>query len=173
MTATSNLTSMDLQGRKWSTSFSGAQQPVASIYPSLEHWSSTSFQSPSSHEVPSVSSLVPSSVSTLMPGYKPATTENLYPALPSSFEVTPEPQLSGTSPSGSSDVQDQKTLALPLPSSDTPQDVQHREPSHGGPLEEGSIGLMLLKNVPGENPGMVKKILTWCFDEAQKLTYEF
>lgn len=158
MTAASDFTSMDLQVQTGSTSTSDAQQPVvASIYPSLEHWSSTSFQSPSSHEVLSISSLVPSTVLTLMPHYKPAANGNLYPEPPSFTEVTSEPQFPGisSSPSGSSEAQDQNTHSSPLPCSDNPQDVKQRKPSDVGPLEEGSVGLMLPKDLPDEEPGMV------------------
>ncbi len=158
LTAANDFTSMDLQVQTGSTSTSDAQQPVvASIYPSLEHWSSTSFRSPSSHEVLSISSLVPSTVLTLVPHYKPAANGNLYPEPPSFSEVTSEPQLPGTSfsHSGSSEPQDQNTHSSPLPCSDNPQDVQQRKPSDGGPLEEGSVGLMLLKDLPDDEPGMV------------------
>ncbi|KAK9514179.1 hypothetical protein VZT92_027665 [Zoarces viviparus] len=138
-------TSMDSQVNAGSASASDAV--VASLYLSLEHWTSTSFQSPTSHEVLSVSSLVPSTVITLMPHYKPSENENLYQEPPSCYTVTPEPQLSGTSssPFGSSEPQDQKTLPSPLPCADNPQVVQQRKPSDGGPLEEGSVVLMIPK----------------------------
>ncbi|KAM7383088.1 hypothetical protein PAMP_002770 [Pampus punctatissimus] len=140
---------MDLQTGSTRTSIS--QLPVvASIYPSVEHWSSTSFQSPTSHEVLSVSSLVPSTVLTLIPNYKPASNGNLYPELQSFSEVTSEPQLPQTSssPTGSSEAKHHKTRTSPLPFGDNPQDVHQRKPSDGGPLEEGSIGLMFAKDVP-------------------------
>ncbi|KAM7421339.1 hypothetical protein PAMA_015475 [Pampus argenteus] len=149
----SDFASMDLQTGSTRTSISRLPV-VASIYPSVEHWSSTSFQSPTSREVSSVSSLVPSTVLTLMPHYKPASNGNLYPELQSFSEVTPEPQLPQTSssPTGSSEAQDHKTITSPLPFGDRPQDVQQRKPSDGGPLEEGSIGLMFAKDVPDEKP---------------------
>ncbi|KAM6995300.1 uncharacterized protein LKV04_007523 [Tautogolabrus adspersus] len=153
-TATNDFTSMDLQLQA-STIHSDAQQSViASIYPSLEHWSSTSFQSPTSHEVLSVSSLVPSTVLTLVPHYKPTEKNILYPELPSFSGVNPEPQLPGTSstPSGSSEAQDQNTLTSQLPFSDTPPEVQERKPSDGTPLEEGSVGLIIPKDFPHEEP---------------------
>ncbi|XP_051261844.1 putative serine protease 29 [Dicentrarchus labrax] len=155
MTATSDFKSMDLEVQTGSTSTSDAQQPVvASIYLPLDHWSSTSFQGPTSHEVLSVSSLVPSTVLTLMPHYKPAASGNVYPEPPSLTEVAKEPQLPevSSSSSGSSEVQDQNTLTLPLPCCDNLQEVQQRKPSDGGPLEEGSIGLMLPKYLPEEEP---------------------
>lgn len=158
ITATSNFTSMDLQAQTGRISISDAPQPVvASIYPSLEQWSSTSFQSPTSHEVLSISSLVPSTILTLMPHYKPAANDSLYPEPPSFFEVTSEPQLPGTSSSlsGPSEDQNQKALTSPLPCSDNLPEVQLRKASDGGPLEEGSVGLMLLKDLPGEEPGTV------------------
>lgn len=156
MTAPGDFTSMDLQVGAGGTSTSDAQQPVvASLYQSLEHWSSTSFQGPTCHEVLSISSLVPSTVLTLMPHCKPAAGGNLYPEPPSFSEITSEPQLPGTSffPSGSSETQDQKALTSPLPSSDNSQEVLQRKPSDGGPLEEGSVGLILPKDLPDEEQG--------------------
>ncbi|XP_044064275.1 transmembrane protease serine 6-like isoform X2 [Siniperca chuatsi] len=145
---------MDLEVQTDSTSTSDAQQPVVpSICPSLKHRSSTSFQSPTSHEVLSISSLVPSTVLRLIPHYKSAANGNLYPVLPSFFEVTSEPQLPGTSPSGSSEAQDKKTLSSPLPCSDNLQEIQQRKPSDGGPLEEGSVGLMIPRDLPDEEQG--------------------
>lgn len=169
MTATSDFESMDLQVQTFD-----AQLPVvASIYPYLEHWSSTSFQSPTSHEVLSISSLVPSTVLTLMPHYKSPANGNFYPELQSFTEVTSEPQPPETSapPSGSSEAQDEKTLTSPFNFGDNPQDIQQRKPSDGGPLEEGSVGLMLPKDLPHEQPGMeiVKGVGSmWIFDEAPK-----
>ncbi|XP_035862654.1 serine protease hepsin-like [Sander lucioperca] len=154
MSTTHDFTGMHLHVQASSTSASDAQQPVvASIYPSLEQWSSTS-SSPTSHEVLSVSSLVPSTVLTLIPHYKPPANGNVYPELSSLYEVTSEPQLPGTlsSPSGSSKAEDQKTLASALPCCDNSQEVQQRKPSDGGPLEEGSVGLMLPKDLPAEEP---------------------
>ncbi|CAK6964285.1 testisin-like [Scomber scombrus] len=146
---------MDLHVQTGRTSTYDAQLPVvASIYPSLEHWTSTSFQSPISHEVLSISSLVPSTVITLMPLYQPAVNGNLYPELQSFSEVTSQPQLPETSapPSGSSEARDQKALTSPLPFGDNPQDVQQRKPSDGGPLDEGSVGLMFPKDFPEQEP---------------------
>ncbi|CAJ1062791.1 transmembrane protease serine 9-like [Xyrichtys novacula] len=154
-TVSSDFTSMDLQPQTDDHINSGAQQPVIpSIYPSLEYWSSKSFQSPTSHEVLSVSSLVPSTVLTLVPHYKPAVEGNLDPELPSVSEVKPEPQLPGTSssPSGSPEARDQTTPTLPLPLSDAPPEAQQRKPSDGSPLEEGSVGLMLPKDFSDESP---------------------
>lgn len=174
MTATSDFASMDLHVQTGSTSTFDAQLPViASIYPSLEHWSSTSSPSPTSHEVLSISSLVPSTVLTLMPHYKPAANGNLYPELKSFSEVTSEPQLPETSssPPGSSEAQDQNILTSPPSFGDNPLDIQQRKPSDGGPLEEGSVGLMLPKDLPDEEPGMeiIKGVGSiWIFGEAHK-----
>lgn len=155
MTTTSDFTRMDFQVQTGSTSTSDAQQPVVvSVFPSLEHWSSTSFQSPTSHEVLSISSLVPSTILTLVPHYKPAANGNSHPEPPAFSEATSEPQLSSSS-SGSSEAKDQKTLTSPLPCSGSLQEVQQRKPSDGGPLEEGSVGLMLPKDLPEEVPGKV------------------
>ncbi|XP_074508526.1 uncharacterized protein LOC141778230 isoform X2 [Sebastes fasciatus] len=144
-------TSMDLQVQAGGAGASDAQQPVVtSLCPSPDRQSSTSFQSPTSHEVLSVLSLVPSTVLTLMPHYEPPANGNFYPELPSLYEVPPEPQLPGTS--GSSEAQDQNTLPSPLPCCDNPQEVQQRKPSDGGPLEEGSVCLMLPKDLPDEEP---------------------
>ncbi|KAF0046020.1 hypothetical protein F2P81_002549 [Scophthalmus maximus] len=151
MNSTNDFTSMDSQVHAGSTS--NAQQPVApSIFPSPEHWSSTSFQSPTSHEVLSISSLVPSTVLTLMPHSKPTTEDNVFTEFPSFSEAIPEPQLpeSSSSSSGSSETQDQKTQTSPIPCCDSPPEVQQRKPSDGGPLEEGSVGLMLPKDLPEE-----------------------
>ncbi|XP_032373891.1 uncharacterized protein LOC116690826 [Etheostoma spectabile] len=154
MSATCDFTGMHLHVQASSTSASDAPQPVdASIYPSLEQRTSTS-SSPTNHEVLSVSSLVPSTVLTLMPHCEPPANGNLFPELPSLYEVTSEPQLPGTlsSPSGSSGAKDKKILASTLPCSDNSQEVQQWKPSDGGPLEEGSVGLMLPKDLPAEEP---------------------
>lgn len=146
-----------MQVHRGCTGTSDVQQPVvASVYPSLEHWSSTSFQSLPSHEILSISSLVPSTVLTLIPHYKPAVSGNLNPEPPFFPILAPELQLPGTSasPSGSSQARDQTTLVFPPSAGDNLQGVQHREPSDGGPLEEGSIGLMFPKDVPEGEPGM-------------------
>lgn len=159
MTATSNFKSMDLQVQRDGTRTTDAQQAVtASLNQYLEHWSSTAFQSPISYEVLNVSSLVPSTVLTLIPQYTPSTYTNIFPQLPSISEVTEEsePQLpqSSSSSSGSSEAHDQKTS--PLPSN--PQEVQQRNlypTTDGEPLEEGSVGLILPKDLPDEEPGVV------------------
>ncbi|XP_071326049.1 transmembrane protease serine 11A [Trachinotus anak] len=139
MTSTSGFASMNFQVQTSSTSTSDTQQPVVpSTYPPPEHWSSTSFQGPTSHEVLSISSMVPSTVLTLMPHYKPTTNGNFSPFT----EVTSQPHPPETSPSssGSSETQDNS------------QEVQQRKPSDVGPLEEGSVGLVLLKDLPDEEP---------------------
>ncbi len=145
---------MDLQVQTGSTSISDSQQQVvASIYPSLQHLSSTSLQSPTSQEVLSVSSLVPSTVLTLMPHYKHATSEKLQQQPPSFSES--ELQLPGTLSftSGSSEAQDQKTLTSAFPCSDNLEKVQQRKPSDFGPLEEGSVSLMIPKDLPAQESG--------------------
>lgn len=147
VTATNAFTSMDIEKGRGSSS--DAQLPVvASVYPCIEHWSSTSFQSPTCHEVLSISSLVPSTVITLLPHYPPASSENLYPDLQAFSQVLSEAQLSKHSPSGSSDAE-KLTSTLPL----NPQHIQQRKPSDGGPLENGAVGIMLPKD-PDEQPGM-------------------
>lgn len=155
MTATSNFKSMDLQVQTDGSRTSDAQQAVAaSLDQSLEHLSSTSFQSPISYEVLNISSLVPSTVLTLIPQYTPSTYTSIYPELPTISEVTSEPQLPQTSSSGSSEAHDQKTS--PLPSN--PQEVQQRNhypTTNGETLEEGSVDLILPKDVPDEEPGVV------------------
>ncbi|KAK5892046.1 hypothetical protein CesoFtcFv8_012465 [Champsocephalus esox] len=153
MTANINFTSMDFEVQTTSNSFSEAQQPVvASIYLPLELWASTYFQSPTSHEVLSVSSLVPSTVLTLLPQFEPPVRGNLYPELPSFDEVTSEPQLPGTSSSlsGSSEATDQNTVPSPLPCSDNSQEVQQSKPSDASPVEEGSFRLILPKHLTDE-----------------------
>lgn len=153
-TATSTFTSMDLQLHRGSTSTSDAQQPVvASVYLCPEHWSTTSFQSPSSRGVRTVSSLVPCTVLTLLPHYTSAANGNKHPEPPFYSEITSELQLSGSS-SSPSDVQGHKGLTLPLSPSDNVQEVQPRKPSDEGLLEEGSIGLMFPKELTEGEPGM-------------------
>ncbi|KAG7470376.1 hypothetical protein JOB18_015831, partial [Solea senegalensis] len=46
----------------------------------------------------------------------------------------------------------QNTLTSPIPCSESPLDVEQRKLSDGGPLEEGSVGLMLPKGLPVEEP---------------------
>ena len=153
-TATSTFTSMDLQLHRGRTSTSEAQLPVvASVYPCPEHWSTTSFQRPSSRGVWSVSSLVPCTVLTLFPHYTSAANGNKHPEPPFYSEITPELQLPGIS-SSPSDVQVHKGPMLPLPCSDNVQEVQPRKPSDEGLLEEGSIGLMFPKELTEGEPGM-------------------
>nr|XP_019948233.1 PREDICTED: transmembrane protease serine 6-like [Paralichthys olivaceus] len=138
---------MDLHVHTGSPSTPVAHQPVVpSIFLSPEHWSSTSFQSPTSHEVLSISSLVPSTVLTLMPHCNPTTNGNCNPEFPS-FSQPAE-----SSSSGFSESQDLKTLTSPVPCSDSPLEAPLRKPSDGGPLEEGSVGLMLPKDLPEEEP---------------------
>lgn len=157
VTATSDFAKMDLQEQSGGASTSAAPQPViVSVFLPPEHWSSTSFQSPTSHEVLSISSLVPSTVLTLVPHCKPAACENSHPQPPCFSEATstPQPPPASSAPSGCSETQDQKALTSPLPCSDNLQETQQRKQSDGGPLEEGSVGLMLLKDLPEEKPGM-------------------
>ncbi|XP_033181481.1 uncharacterized protein LOC113136754 isoform X2 [Mastacembelus armatus] len=142
---------MDLQVQTVNSSTCDAQQPD---YQSLDCSSSTSFQGPANYDVLTVSSLVPSTVVTLIPHYKPRTNGKLYSEIPSFSEVTSKPQLLETpsSSSGSSEVQHEKTLTSTLPCNDNPQEVQQRKPSDGRPLEEGSVGLILPKDLPDVEP---------------------
>ncbi|KAJ4931421.1 hypothetical protein JOQ06_025717 [Pogonophryne albipinna] len=89
---------------------------------------------------------------TLLPQFEPPVRGNLYPELPSFDEVTSEPQLPGTSTSlsGSSEATDQNTVPSPLPCSDNSQEVQQRKPSDASPVEEGSLGLILPKDLTDE-----------------------
>lgn len=144
---------MDPQVHGGNCSSCDAQQPVvASVYPSLEHWSSTSFQSLSAHEVLSVSSLVPSTVLTLVPHYELSVAgENSHPEPGSLCDIKSEPGLGGTLSSGN---QDQTAPVLRPPCSDSILEVQPRKPADGGPLEEGSVGLTLPKDGDEEETGM-------------------
>lgn len=163
------------------SSASDAQQPViASIYPSLEYWTSTSFQTPSSPPNMSVSALAPSTLLTLLPHFGPNNKQvgaanghhgNLYPELPSFFEVMSEPQPLETPSSVSAsstlptETQDTGTAPPSLPPSDNPQDFQQRKTSDGGPVEEASVGLTLPKDPPDQpdpEPGMVIKQALHC-----------
>lgn len=148
---------MDLQVHRGRTSTSDAQWPVVAsvVYPSLEHWTSTSFQSPSSQEVLSISSFVPPSVLTLMPHCRLTADGRLQPDPIFCSEITSELQLPGTSSStcGSSEARDQKTLMLPPLCQGNVQEVQQRKPMDGGPLEDGSIDLMFSKDLPEIEPG--------------------
>lgn len=148
---------MDLQTGSASTS--DAQHPgVEPDHPPLEHWSSTSSQSSPSREVLSVSSLVPSTVFALVPHCRPLTNGNPEPpALP---ETASAPRLLGSS-SASSGARDENTSTSPLPCSDHLQGVQPRKPSDGGPLEEGSVGLM----VPKEQESGMGNEACWCVTE--------
>ncbi|XP_035806855.2 suppressor of tumorigenicity 14 protein homolog isoform X2 [Amphiprion ocellaris] len=156
--ASSDFPSMDLHDHTGSTSTSHAQQPVDVLnYLSPEQWSSTSFQTPTSHEVLSISSRVPSSILTLVPHDEPKTLLHLDQDFLCFPEVTSELQSVETpsSCSVSLEAQDQKILTSPLPCSDNLPDVQQRKPSDGGPLEEGSISLKLLREQeqePDSNP---------------------
>ena len=149
-TSTGDFTSMDFQVHSGSPSTPVAQQPaVPSILPSPELWSSTSFQSPTSHEVLSISSLVPSTVLTLLPH----SNGNFNPEPPSFSQ--PESQPAESSSPVNSESPDLKTLTSPGPWRESPPEAPQRKPSDGGPLEEGSVGLMLPKDLPEEEPGMV------------------
>lgn len=160
-TATSgNLVNMDSQDRREKGSTSVAQTAVvASVYPSLQHWSSTSFQNGSAHEVVSVSSLVPSTVLTLMPRCEFSAaggTSRPEAAAPLS-EVRSQLPLPGSlsARSGSSGNQDQTCLVLPPAADDDVLEVHPRMPADGGPLEEGSVGLTLAKDGDEMDSGML------------------
>lgn len=148
-----DLKSMDFQDQKDSNS--SCHQADTPNFSSPQHWASTSFQSPISHEVLSISSLVPSTVLTLMPQYKPTTNGNPHPEdLPFSDE-TPEPLEASPPHSVSSEAQDQKNVTSAAPCSDNPQEVQQRIQTDGGPLQDTSIGIMFPKELHGGVPGMV------------------
>ncbi|XP_075899379.1 plasma kallikrein isoform X2 [Nelusetta ayraudi] len=139
------------QDRREKRSTSVAQTAVvASVYPSLQHWSSTSFQNASAHEVVSVSSLVPSTVLTLMPHceFSAAGGTSRPEAAASLSEVRSQLPLAGSlsARSGSSGNQDQTCLVLPPAADDDVLEVHPRMPADGGPLEEGSVGLTLAKD---------------------------
>jgi len=139
---------MDSQVQTGSTGTPDARQPVdATLYPSLEQWASTSFQTPTSREVLSVSSLVPSTVLTLVPHYEPSSNGGVSPEPPACRGVTPEPERSGTfsPPSEEPEGGDEEIRPSSLPCADILQEVQQRKASDGGPLEEGSVGLMIAK----------------------------
>ncbi|XP_056300676.1 uncharacterized protein LOC130213226 [Pseudoliparis swirei] len=139
---------MDSQVQTGSTGTPDARQPVdATLYPSLEQWASTSFQTPTSREVLSVSSLVPSTVLTLVPHYEPSSNGGVSPEPPACRGVTPEPERSGTfsPPYEEPEGGDEEIRPSSLPCADILQEVQQRKASDGGPLEEGSVGLMIPK----------------------------
>lgn len=138
-------------------STSSCHQANAPNFLSPQHWASTSFQSPISHEVLSISSLVPSTVLTFIPQYKPTTNGNPHPEdLPFSDE-TPKLQPLEASPSSSvsSEAQGQKNVMSAAPCSDNPQEVQQRIQTDGGPLQDTSIGIMFPKELHDGVPGMV------------------
>lgn len=142
---------MDLQVRGGSASSSNTPQPtVASVCLPVKRWSFTSFQRPSSHEVQSISRLVPSTVLTLMPHYKPKASGHFC------SERTPELQLPGSSssPSGPTEAPDQKPMTSASPCSDNLKEVQQRNLPDGGQVEEGSIGLVFPKDLTDEESGM-------------------
>lgn len=137
-------------------STSSCHQVNAPNFLSPQHWASTSFQSPISHEVSSISSLVPSTVLTFIPQYKPTANGNPHPEdLPFSDE-TPKLQPLEASPSSSvsSEAQDQKNVTSAAPSSDNPQEVPQRIQTDGGPLQDTSIGIMFPKELHNGVPGM-------------------
>lgn len=153
-TQTATSVNMDQQVRREK---SDASVVGASAYPSLLHWTSTSFQNASAHEVVSVSSLVPTTVLTLMPRCEiSATGGNSQPEAAVLFsEIRSQLPLSGSrpAPSGSSGNQDQTCLAEPA-LDDYVLEVQPRTPADGAPLEEGSVGLTLTKDSNEMDSGM-------------------
>lgn len=132
---------------------------VASVYPSLQRWSSAAFQNAPTHEVGGVSSLVPSTVLALMPHCQfSAASGNLQPeAVAPSSEIRSQLPLPGSlsAPSGSSGNQDQTCLVLPPAADDRVLEVQPRTPADGGLLEEGSVGLTLAKDADEIDSGML------------------
>nr|XP_040020666.1 transmembrane protease serine 13-like isoform X1 [Gasterosteus aculeatus aculeatus] len=143
-------TGSDSQVRAGGTS---ASVVASSVPASLELW--TSFQTPTSHEVLSVSSLVPSTVIALIPQHKLSANGHIHTGPPSSREATTEPQLSGTSssPSGTREGEDQNTLPAPAPRADNPQNVQQNKPADGGALEEGSVICIVPKTDEEQDSG--------------------
>ncbi|XP_069559839.1 tryptase gamma [Brachyistius frenatus] len=95
-----------------------------------------------------------------MPHSKPPTNGKLYPERPSLSDVTSEPQLPETSCSASSEAPDQNTPTSSLPCTDNPAEIQRRKPSDGSPLEEGSVGLMLPKELCDEEPDATSQACT-------------
>lgn len=151
---------MDLQDQPGSNITPASQEAVvASIYPSLEQWTSTSFQTPTHQEIMSISSLIPSTFHTLMPHVGPATPGQLYPLLPSFPQVTPDPQLPeiSSSSSGSSvlpaDAQDPNATPSSSSPKENPQLVQQTTPLDGSQLDVGSVGLTLVKDPDDVEPG--------------------
>lgn len=163
---------MDLQSQKDVTCSS--HEGAVSNFSSPEYWLSTSFQSPTNHEVLSISSLVPSTVLTFVPQYKSTTNRSPHPGDSSFFGETSEPQPLKASPSHpvSPEARHQKSVTSASPSSDNPQDAQQRIQTDGGPLENSSIGILLPKELHSGEPGMViiKDVaLMHTFDNAQQI----
>lgn len=136
----------------------GASVVVASAYPSLLHWTSTSFQNASAHEAVSVASLVPTTVLTLMPHceFSAAGGNWQSEAVAPFSEMTSQLPLSRSlpAPSGSSGNQDQTCLAEPAVD-DYVLEVLPRTPADRGPVEEGSVGLTLTKDCNEMDSGML------------------
>lgn len=118
------------------------------------HWSSALLQSPS-NEIPSISSVVPSTVFAVMPHCNLA--DDVSTELPSFSDVTsdPPPPEPSSPLTASSQGQDQTTPTSPPPCSGNVLEFQQRKPSDEGPLEQGSISLMLPKDSCDQQPGMV------------------
>lgn len=148
VTAALNMTSTDLPTSTSLSYISEQQLPsIAPIYPSLEHFFETSSPpNPSRPEIQSIASLVPSTVLTLVPDYHLNGSAN--PEVTTVFE--PDATVRQTS----SEVQRPSNLTSPLPT-DVSEDMT-RKPADGGPLEEGSVSLMLPKDAPAEQPGMFR-----------------
>lgn len=132
---------------------------VASVYPSLLHWTSTSFQNASAHEVVSVSPGSPTPVFTLTPHCEfSAAGGNSRPEAAASFsEIRSQLPLPGSlsASSGSSGNQDQTCPVLPPAADDNVLEVQPRTLTDGGPLDEGSVGLTLAKDSDEMDSGML------------------
>ncbi|KAG7474343.1 hypothetical protein JOB18_006752 [Solea senegalensis] len=138
-------TNMDFQVQIDNISTCDAQQSSA------QHWSPTSVQTSVSHEVLSISSLVPSTALILVPSSQPTIQGKQFSEFPFFSEFITEPKVPET-------TRHQNTLTSPIPCSESPLDVEQRKLSDGGPLEEGSVGLMLPKGLPVEEPDAVSQV---------------
>ncbi|XP_058503816.1 tryptase beta-2-like [Solea solea] len=142
-------TNMDFQVQISNMSTCDAQQSIA------QHWSPASVQTSVSHEVLSISSLVPSTALILIPSSQPTLQGKQYSEFPFFSEFITDPKVPETS---TSETRHPNTLTSPIPCSESPLDVEQRKLSDGGPLEEGSVGLMLPKDLPVEEPGAVSQV---------------
>lgn len=117
---------------------------------SLEQSSSDSFKSPANTEILSVSSLIPPTVFTLIPSFEPlSAAAGAYPEFSSPYLTSePETTKSSSSSSASPEAQDNQTYK-------SDNEAQQRELSNGTPVEERSVNLLVPKDIPDEEAGMV------------------